>query len=107
MAARAGWENCIRRIPHSFTRLWRHGSPPSSGVSLVKDVVLSQVTRVALWQWPVHRVLWGKQLPKGQSFSVVAEDEDGALTCCLSGDQYFVLWRDDEGKYKAGATTHK
>ncbi len=71
----------------------------------MKNVVLSQDTRVALWQWPDHRVLWGKQLPKGQSISVVAEDEDGALTCCLSGDQYFVLWRDDEGKHKAGVTT--
>ncbi len=74
---------------------------------MLKDVVLAQDTSVALWQWPEHRVLWGKQLPKGQSFSVVAETEDGALSCCLSGDQYFVLWRDDEGKHKAGATTHK
>ena len=71
----------------------------------MKDVVLSKVTKVTLWQWPVHRFLWGKQLPKGQLISVVAEDEDGALTCCLSGDQYFVLWLDDEGKHKAGAPT--
>ncbi len=71
----------------------------------MKDVVLSQDMRVALWQWPHHRVLWGKQLLKGQLISVVAEVEDGALTCCLSGDQYFVLWLDDEGKHKAGATT--
>ena len=71
----------------------------------MKDVVLSKDTKVALWQWPVHRFLWGKQLPKGQLISVVAEDEDGALTCCLHGDQYFVLWRDDEGKHKAGAPT--
>jgi hypothetical protein len=71
----------------------------------VKDVVLSKDTKVALWQWPVHRFLWGKQLPKGQLISVVAEDKDGALTCCLNGDQYFVLWMDDEGKHKAGAPT--
>ena len=67
----------------------------------MKDVVLSQDTTVALWQWPVHRVLWGKQLPKGQLVSVVAETEDGALTCCLSGDQYFVLWRDESDKRKS------
>ncbi len=72
---------------------------------MLKDVVLAQDTSVALWQWPEHRVLWGKQLPKGESFSVVAETEDGALTCCLSGDQYFVLWRDDEGKHKARVPT--
>ncbi len=71
----------------------------------MKEVVLSKDTKVTLWQWPVHRFLWGIQLLKGQLFSVVAEDEDGALTCCLRGDQYFVLWRDDEGKHKANALT--
>ena len=71
----------------------------------MKDVDLSKDTKVTLWQWPVHRFLWGKQLLKGQLISVVTEDEDGALTCRLSGDQYFVLWPDGEGKHRAGATT--
>ena len=97
MAARAAWENRIAKT-HSVTDLGRHGPPPSSGATLLKDVVLTQDTKVTLWQWPVHRVLWGKQLPKGYLVSVVAEDEDGALTCCLSGDQYFELWLDDNGK---------
>ena len=71
----------------------------------MKEVVLSKDTKVALWQWPVHRFLWGIQLLKGQLISVVAEDEDGALTCCLNGDTYFLLWRDDEGRHKARVPT--
>lgn len=71
----------------------------------MRDVVLPQDIQVAVWQWPDHRVLWGIQLQKGQLISVVAEEDDGAMTCALRGDHYFVLWPDGEGKLKANAST--
>lgn len=54
-------------------------------------MVLAHDLKVAVWQWPEHRVLWGKQLPAGWTADV-AEEAGGAMICPLEGDHYFVLW---------------
>ncbi len=58
----------------------------------MKEMLVRQGVKVAVWQWPVHRVLWGKRLQRGDLVSVVAENEDGAMICTLGGDHYCVLW---------------
>ncbi|MFQ5776870.1 MAG: hypothetical protein ACE5IP_02545 [Terriglobia bacterium] len=57
-----------------------------------REKVLVQDVQVAIWQWPEHRVLWGKRLQQGELVSVVAETDEGALICSLGGNHYFVLW---------------
>ncbi|HKZ52646.1 MAG TPA: hypothetical protein VJ085_05130 [Candidatus Acidoferrales bacterium] len=58
----------------------------------LKELVLSHDVKVVVWQWPEHRVLWGKQLRQGDLVSVVAEGDDGVLICNLDGNHYFMLW---------------
>jgi len=58
----------------------------------LRNAVLAQDLKVAVWQWPEHRVLWGKQLPRGATAEVVAEEADGAMICRLERPHYFVLW---------------
>jgi len=58
----------------------------------LRTAVLAQDLKVTVWQWPEHRVLWGKRLPKGATAEVVAEEADGAMICRLDGNHYFMLW---------------
>lgn len=60
-----------------------------------KEVVLPRDIRVAVWQWPVHRVLWGTTLRAGDLVHVVATNDQGTMVCNLSRDQYFLLWPED------------
>lgn len=58
----------------------------------LKELALARDVKVVVWQWPEHRVLWGKQLRQGDLVSVVAEGDDGALICNLDANHYFMLW---------------
>lgn len=58
----------------------------------MRTAVLAQDLKVTVWQWPEHRVLWGKQLPKERQVKVVSEGPRGAMIRHLEANHYFVLW---------------
>jgi hypothetical protein len=62
------------------------------GASPLRTAVLARDLKIAVWQWPEHRVLFGKLLPKGWKAEVVAEEADGAMICCLGRNHHFVVW---------------
>jgi len=72
----------------------------------LKELVLARDVKVVVWQWPEHRVLWGKQLRQGDLVSVVAESDHGVLICNLDGNHYFMLWPENVGRAEkpAGVT---
>ena len=74
----------------------------------MRTVLLAQDLKVTVWQWPEHRVLFGKRLPKGWKAEVVAEETDGALICRLERHHHFVVWpenvlRAEEGQVALSA----
>lgn len=74
----------------------------------MRNAVLAQDLKVTVWQWPQHRVLWGKRLPKEWRAEVVCEGPSGAMICSLQGTHYFVLWpenvlRAEEGQVALSA----
>lgn len=58
----------------------------------MKIVMLAHDLKVTVWQWPEHRVLWVKNLPKESQAQVLCEGPDGAMICHLGANHYFVLW---------------
>ncbi len=62
---------------------------------MAQQVVLRRDIRVTVWQWPEHRVLWGKTIQQGERLPVVEQGKSGAMVCHLGGDYYCVLWPRD------------